>query len=75
VAEVPDELRALRAWLDGSLATATLAAAASALATTPRTLQRRLGEAATSFQRELTERVEPGVSGGQDARDSGDEIR
>ena len=50
---MPDVLRELHAWLDGHLADGTLEAAARALAMAPRTLQRRLGEASTSFAEEI----------------------
>jgi AraC-like DNA-binding protein len=44
---------ALRAWLDGHLAIASLARAARALARAPRSLQRDLLAGGTSYQREL----------------------
>jgi len=48
-----DTVGALRRWLrDAELDLATLATAARALALSPRSLQRRLGEARTSFDRE-----------------------
>ena len=52
-AGTPDVLRELHAWLDHHLGDGTLEAAARALAMAPRTLQRRLGEAATSFAEEI----------------------
>jgi AraC-like DNA-binding protein len=45
----------LRRWLDGHLADPSLARAARACARAPRSLQRELRAAATSFQRELDE--------------------
>jgi AraC-like DNA-binding protein len=46
-------LLALRTWLDGHLDDASLARAAKAVARAPRSLQRDLDDAGTSFQREL----------------------
>ena len=46
-------LLALRTWLDGHLDDASLARAAKAVARAPRSLQRDLDAAGTSFQREL----------------------
>lgn len=43
----------LRRWLDGHLADASLARAAKAVSRAPRSLQRDLGVAGTSFQREV----------------------
>jgi AraC-like DNA-binding protein len=46
-------LRALRGWLAGHVGEASLAAAARALGAAPRSLQRALGAAGTSFRAEL----------------------
>ena len=51
--ETPEVLLALRRWLDGHLERATLPVAARAMARAPRSLQRDLTTARTSFQREL----------------------
>ena len=50
---VPATVRRMRAWLEGALEGATIDAAAEALATAPRSLQRELAEAGTSFSDEL----------------------
>jgi AraC-like DNA-binding protein len=50
---VGSELAELRRWLEASLADADLASAARALGRSPRSLQRRLQDAGTTFQREL----------------------
>lgn len=51
---VPATLRRMRTWLEGALADGvTIDAAAEALATAPRSLQRELAEAGTSFSDEL----------------------
>jgi AraC-like DNA-binding protein len=49
----PPVVGALRAYVEGRLGDATIAAAATALATSERTLQRKLGDAGTTFQHEL----------------------
>jgi AraC-like DNA-binding protein len=57
VAEVrgmPEAVRELRAYLDGALGNATVGGAALALARSPRSLQRELQRACTSFAAELT---------------------
>ena len=51
--ELPPILVELRGWLDGHLDDASLARAAKALSRAPRSLQRDLGAADTSFQAEL----------------------
>jgi AraC-like DNA-binding protein len=50
---VPATVRRMRTWLEGALEGATIDAAAEALATAPRSLQRELAEAGTSFSDEL----------------------
>lgn len=50
---VPATVRRMRTWLEGALDGATIDAAAEALATAPRSLQRELAEAGTSFSDEL----------------------
>ena len=45
----------LRAYLEGHLTSAEVAGAATALAMSPRTLQRKLAEAQTTFKRELAD--------------------
>lgn len=52
-AAMPAVLLELRRWLDGHLDDASLARAAKAMSRAPRSLQRDLGAAGTSFQREL----------------------
>lgn len=51
----PSELHVLRAWLDQHLAGVTVDDAARALAMSARSLQRKLGEAGTTFSAELAE--------------------
>jgi AraC-like DNA-binding protein len=53
LAVVSNELAALRAWLEQRLANADVDSAARALGLSVRTLQRRLRDAKTSFQKEL----------------------
>ena len=50
---VPATLRRMRTWLEGALERASIDAAAEALATAPRSLQRELADAGTSFSDEL----------------------
>lgn len=53
VARVPEELSALRSWLTANFKQPSLLTGARALGVSDRTLQRRLREAGTSFQKEL----------------------
>jgi AraC-like DNA-binding protein len=55
VSGLPRVVPALREFLDRHLSGVTLEEAARALALAPRTLQRKLGEAGTSFKGELAE--------------------
>jgi AraC-like DNA-binding protein len=50
---LPSVLLEVRQWLEGNLVDAELARAAAAMARAPRSLQRHLAAAGTSFQREL----------------------